>query len=70
MDNIIVDIDELKLKKLLIRERANFSLNYEENKEIFKEWFIKKYEKRIVARTRIRKKLTASGKKYINRAAN
>jgi hypothetical protein len=57
MEKIIVNIDELKLKKLLIREKQDFSLNYNENKEIFKEWFLKKYQKRIIARCRIRKKL-------------
>ncbi len=57
MENIKVNIEPLKLKQILIKEKADFSLNYLENKEIFINWFIKKYEKRIIARTRIRKKL-------------
>ena len=57
MENIVVNIDAIKLKQIVIKEKAEFSLNYEENKEIFINWFLKKYEKRIIARTRIRKKL-------------
>ena len=57
MENIEVPFDKIKLKRILIREGADFSLSYEENKEYFKEFFIKKYKKRILKRTRIRKKL-------------
>jgi len=57
MDNIIVDIEANELKRILIKEGVDFTLNYKENKEIFKEWFIQKYKKRIIARCRIRKKL-------------
>tara|TARA_Y100000296_G_C5098098_1_gene218436 strand:+ start:560 stop:742 length:183 start_codon:yes stop_codon:yes gene_type:complete len=57
MENIDIPFDKVKLKQILIREGADFSLNYEENKEYFKEFFLKKYKKRILKRTRIRKKL-------------
>ena len=57
MDNIEVYFDKSKLKRILIREGADFNLNHEDNKQYFKEFFIKKYKKRILKRTRIRKKL-------------
>mgnify|MGYP001566240373 CR=1 FL=1 len=57
MQNIIIPFDRITLKRILIKEGADFSLNFEENKEYFKEFFIKKYKKRILKRTRIRKKL-------------
>ena len=57
MENIVVPFDKTKLKRILIREGADFSLNYEENKYYFREFFIKKYKKRILKRTKIRKKL-------------
>tara|TARA_R100000750_G_scaffold2693_1_gene2372 strand:+ start:278 stop:460 length:183 start_codon:yes stop_codon:yes gene_type:complete len=57
MENIIIPFDKIKLKRILIREGADFALNHKENKEYFKEFFIKKYKKRILKRTRIRKKL-------------
>lgn len=57
MENIVVPFDRITLKRILIREGADFSLNYEENKNYFKEFFIKKYKKRILKRTKIRKKL-------------
>ena len=47
MQNIIIPFDRITLKRILIKEGADFSLNFEENKEYFKEFFIKKYKKRI-----------------------
>ncbi len=57
MEKIEVNINKIKLKRILIREDADFSLNHKKNKEHFKKFFIKKYKKRILKRTRIRKKL-------------
>ena len=57
MENIVVPFDKIKLKRILIREGADFTLNHEENKYYFREFFIKKYKKRILKRTKIRKKL-------------
>ena len=57
MDNIEVPFDRITLKRLLIREGTNFSLNHAQNKEFFKLFFIKKYKKRIIKRTKIRKRI-------------
>ena len=57
MENIEIPFDRIKLKRILIQEGADFSLRHEDNKILFKKFFIKKYKKRILKRTRIRKKL-------------